>query len=246
MGNHRVLVIGESCLDIFTYVSAERLAPDLPIPILNIIEETTNPGMAGNVARNLEALGLEVTLETNPNWSTVIKNRFMDRRTNHAFVRIDKNDAIMPTGELPNLSFFDAVVVSDYDKGFLSSELIEKICSSHSLVFLDTKKVLDTFAEKAALIKLNEFEFRKSEANLTEALRGRLIVTLGNKGAEYQGEHFPVEPIQVGDSSGAGDAFLASLVNSILHGSPVTDAIVAANKTARAIVGERGVTVTHV
>ena len=45
----KILVIGESCLDEFVYCDAERLAPDLPIPILEIKEVRKNPGMAMNV-----------------------------------------------------------------------------------------------------------------------------------------------------------------------------------------------------
>ena len=47
----KVLVIGDSCLDTFVYCKVERLAPDLPIPVLEEIERTLNPGMAANVFR---------------------------------------------------------------------------------------------------------------------------------------------------------------------------------------------------
>ena len=35
----KILIIGESCKDIFVYCNANRLAPDLPIPVLSVIEK---------------------------------------------------------------------------------------------------------------------------------------------------------------------------------------------------------------
>ena len=45
----KVLVIGESCRDVFIYCDALRLCPDVPVPVLNIKNEVDNPGMAKNV-----------------------------------------------------------------------------------------------------------------------------------------------------------------------------------------------------
>lgn len=245
MGNHRVLVIGESCLDIFTYVNATRLAPDLPIPILNVDREVTNPGMAANVARNLVALNCDVTLLTNPNWETVTKNRFMDSRTNHAFVRIDRNDDIDPCIETPAIEGFDAVVISDYDKGFVSREMIQEISKNHRRTFLDSKKSLGDFALEVEAIKINEFEFEKSREYVLGNLFSKTVVTMGSKGATYLGNQFEVDPVQVGDSSGAGDAFFAQLVYSRLEGMDMENAISSANYAARKVVGQRGVAVIN-
>ena len=32
----RVLVVGESCKDVFVYCDAMRLAPDVPVPVLRL------------------------------------------------------------------------------------------------------------------------------------------------------------------------------------------------------------------
>ena len=54
----KILVIGDSCTDIFRYGKVERIAPEAPIPIIVPEHETSNPGMAGKVVAKLKALGL--------------------------------------------------------------------------------------------------------------------------------------------------------------------------------------------
>jgi bifunctional ADP-heptose synthase (sugar kinase/adenylyltransferase) len=84
----RVLIIGESCRDIFVYCDAKRLAPDVPVPILNVINQTENGGMAKNVQRNIENY-IECDIVTNFNWNEVTKTRFVHDKSNHMFFRVD-------------------------------------------------------------------------------------------------------------------------------------------------------------
>ncbi len=51
-----VTVIGEYCLDIFVYGDVNRLSPEAPVPVLQPIDTTQNPGMAGNVVENVLSL----------------------------------------------------------------------------------------------------------------------------------------------------------------------------------------------
>jgi D-beta-D-heptose 7-phosphate kinase/D-beta-D-heptose 1-phosphate adenosyltransferase len=53
----RVLCIGDVMLDHYVYGQVERVSPEAPIPILKVERETRMLGGAGNVLRNLEALG---------------------------------------------------------------------------------------------------------------------------------------------------------------------------------------------
>src|SRR6201996_6718301 len=52
-----VLVIGDVMLDRYTYGDVSRISAEAPVPILNIEREVALPGGAGNVVRNLTALG---------------------------------------------------------------------------------------------------------------------------------------------------------------------------------------------
>ena len=53
----RVACIGDAMLDRYVYGDVERVSPEAPIPVLRIANETATLGGAGNVARNLAALG---------------------------------------------------------------------------------------------------------------------------------------------------------------------------------------------
>jgi D-beta-D-heptose 7-phosphate kinase/D-beta-D-heptose 1-phosphate adenosyltransferase len=57
----RVLCIGDAMLDHYVYGTSERLSPEAPVPVLAIDSETYNLGGAGNVLRNLAALGAEMS-----------------------------------------------------------------------------------------------------------------------------------------------------------------------------------------
>ncbi|MBF0093804.1 MAG: D-glycero-beta-D-manno-heptose-7-phosphate kinase [Alphaproteobacteria bacterium] len=53
----RVLCVGDVMLDRFVYGDAERISPEAPIPVLRIVRKDTMLGGAGNVVRNMVALG---------------------------------------------------------------------------------------------------------------------------------------------------------------------------------------------
>ena len=41
-----ILVIGESCLDVFMYGECKRLCPEAPVPVFNPTHKVENGGMA--------------------------------------------------------------------------------------------------------------------------------------------------------------------------------------------------------
>ena len=53
----RVLIVGDVMLDHFHYGTVERISPEAPIPVLKLERQETMLGGAGNVVRNLLALG---------------------------------------------------------------------------------------------------------------------------------------------------------------------------------------------
>lgn len=53
----RVLVVGDVMLDRFIYGKTERMSPEAPVPVLAMAHEDCMAGGAGNVARNIAALG---------------------------------------------------------------------------------------------------------------------------------------------------------------------------------------------
>jgi bifunctional ADP-heptose synthase (sugar kinase/adenylyltransferase) len=118
----KILVIGDSCIDVFRYGKVNRLAPEAPVPVIVPQSETSNPGMAGNVVRNIEALGHKVDFITNEN--EIKKIRYVCSKYNHLLLRVDEGDKcnLIHPNVLENIKWdeYDAVVISDYCKGFLS------------------------------------------------------------------------------------------------------------------------------
>ena len=55
-----VLVVGDAMLDRYVYGAVRRISPEAPVPVLAVEREVAMPGGAGNVVRNLTALGAAV------------------------------------------------------------------------------------------------------------------------------------------------------------------------------------------
>ena len=53
----RVLVLGDVMLDRFLYGEVDRISPEAPVPVVRLRRSHAMPGGAGNVARNVSALG---------------------------------------------------------------------------------------------------------------------------------------------------------------------------------------------
>lgn len=55
--NVKILVIGDWILDEFVWGTVERISPEAPVPVVNVIRESFVPGGALNVANNIRTLG---------------------------------------------------------------------------------------------------------------------------------------------------------------------------------------------
>lgn len=55
-----ILVIGDLMLDEYLWGHIERISPEAPVPVLNLIRRESTLGGAGNVLRNLSSLGATV------------------------------------------------------------------------------------------------------------------------------------------------------------------------------------------
>lgn len=242
----RILIIGDSCMDRYTYCDVKRLSPEKPVPVLEIDHIEEMPGMAMNVYRNVCSMmpKRQVDIVTNKNWESVVKNRFVDQRSNHMFCRVDSPKFVEPLDVLSlKLDDYKHIIISDYDKGFIFSDDIDWICSNHGSVFLDTKKELDYWAADAKFIKINNFEAERSPI-FVEMFSNKIIQTLGGDGVMWDGEMFPVkDKVETLDVSGAGDTFMAALVVAYSQDRNVSRAIRYANRQASKVVSKRGTSV---
>jgi rfaE bifunctional protein kinase chain/domain len=58
----RILVVGDVMLDQYWMGEVKRISPEAPVPIVSVLETSERLGGAGNVARNITALGGECTM----------------------------------------------------------------------------------------------------------------------------------------------------------------------------------------
>jgi len=231
----KVLLIGDTCEDRYFYGDVKRLNPEAPVPILEYRRGVTSKGMAWNVRENLLSFGVEVYISTHP--EEIIKTRYIDEKSNQQIMRYDEEPEITPISfEFPDewKTTYDALVISDYDKGFITQEKLFELSNwFQGPVFIDTKK---TCIPGNAFIKINESEFKK----ITHFIPDNMIITKGGEGTEYQGKLYPAEKVNVFDVVGAGDTFLAALTYGYLKYGRVEEAIPLANKAAALAVSHRG------
>ena len=140
-----ITIIGELCLDIFIYGNVTRLCPEAPVPVLTDIYEEKNFGMAGNVVQNLLSYNPSLKIETIHQKNPIKKVRYIDDKTNHMFLRVDDGenevDTLILTPEMvQTITESDLVIVSDYNKGFLTEKTLIEVGKSSKLSIIDTKK----------------------------------------------------------------------------------------------------------
>jgi len=205
-----ILLLGDSCLDVYQYGHVYRLSPEAPVPVFVPTHEEKRPGMAANVQTNLQALGLDVSFITG---QESVKTRLIDSRSKQQIVRIDqdiKNDPLEFVTEIPQV--YHAIVISDYNKGLVTYELIEELRKEFpGPIFVDTKKQ-DLKRFEGCIVKINEVEYKARHSDCTD-----IIVTLGKEGALHNFVMYPAPEIDVTDVCGAGDTFLAALVYEYLN-----------------------------
>ena len=256
-----VLVIGDSCEDVFIYGDIERISPEAPVPVFKPTHEELNDGMAKNVSNNVEALDMFIHTVTNKN--SIIKKRYVDNRSGQMVLRVDEHDycdridksllsgLVKNKFKRPPFGFdsqkednYNAIIVSDYCKGFLEEEDIQYICENNKNVFIDTKKKLGEWIKDADFIKINELEYKKNHELLSDrGFKDKLIVTLGSNGCRYKGLKYPVKKVPVSDISGAGDTFIAGLVRGYLDTNSIYEAIKFAQKCANIVIQKNGVSI---
>lgn len=131
----RVAVVGDLMLDVYTHGTVDRLSPEAPIPILKQRSTKSELGGAGNVVRNVVALGAEchvlgvigddeignalrfrlnetvgnrTGLALVPDLTTIIKHRFVANGT-HQLLRVDSEGLRIGLGNSRALRYLDDV-----------------------------------------------------------------------------------------------------------------------------------------
>jgi len=247
----KILVIGELGTDRFVYGDINRLCPEAPVPVLNPTEVVENNGMAGNVVDNVKALlnneNCEVLF-----WhqhEKIIKTRYVHKKTNHMIMRFDEGESkplerlgMLSSQQRKTIQESDIVIISDYNKGYLTIDDITFISTLAKLSIIDTKKIIPPHKLKdISFIKMNEVEWRKN-IGIEDELKGKVLITLGERGVQYNGVNYPSpKPQDTIDVSGAGDTFTASFILKYFLTKNISESIKFANEVCADVVNKKGV-----
>ncbi len=165
-----------------------------------------------------------------------------------------------------NLLKIDVLILSDYNKGFLSEALCQKIISlckdQNIIVVSDPKPMNGLFFKDADFITpnwkeaqelINKNNLSPSAKNVTEIaklitkkFKTSVVITLGEGGlfflSKEKKESFflPTEAKEVFDVSGAGDTIVAIFSLGLACSLSIKDSLKLANKAAGAVVAKRG------
>lgn len=195
---------------------------------------------------------LKTKEEKKPHERELIKTRIVNADSAKQIVRLDNREKFSDADlqryknkcYYYNFVEFDAVVVSDYNKGLIQQSMIERLEKLDIPIFVDTKKSDLAIWKKIknCYVKINSKEYENS-INASEL--DNLIVTEGDKGCSYYkrgllDSFYKTDAAQAADVVGAGDVYLAGFVVALLERRPIPDCLKFANKAATLSVGKFG------
>ncbi len=284
----KIAVVGDVILDKYTFGKVERISPEAPIPVLRAEKSSYLPGGAGNVAANLAKLGARVELFgvcgsdrnkkilenelkkfkilprliTDRNRPTILKERII--ASSQQLLRVDYENS-SKIGKAVIDSFkrkfnsYDLVVVSDYAKGFITSQLVGFIkgsCrKSKTKIIVDPKPVNKSLYKGCFLLSPNSKEcmamanYYKDDVKAAQLLAKELnvivLLTRGSKGIAVVDSHGLVKKIatiakEVVDVTGAGDTVIATFSYFYSQGYSVEKSAELANKAGGIAVSKLG------
>lgn len=251
----KVLVVGDTILDIYCYGSVERISPEAPVPVFDFEKEECVLGGATNVAANIRSLMRDSDVKIDyfgfyslkildllsskdikcigvpVNFDEILtKRRFVSSNTqllrvdNHKkYSKIDHLAVNALTFDLLDLSQYDIIVVSDYDKNTLELKHFDILAEATDIPkIIDLKRIrpdMMSFANKNCILKCNLKEYDLNPH--ISFLGAKVVVTTGENGYWFPqtDERFPRSKIdgEVVDVVGAGDVFLAGMAVNFLE-----------------------------
>lgn len=235
----KILLLGDSCYDYYHYGKVERISPEAPVPIFDHLYTQKKLGMMSNVLENFRALGVH------PDYQTHFfenKNRYIDQKTKQQLLRVDQkiDEEGVPhiIHEFNDYTDYNVVVISDYNKGFVSYDDIRRIRKEFDgPIFIDTKKT-DLGSIGDCFVKINHIEKRNL---ISEPSLENMIVTFGGEHVTWGNRLYYPPKVEAYDVCGAGDTFLAALVFEYIRKNDMEQAILFAMKAASITVQKIGV-----
>ena len=148
----------------------------------------------------------------------------------------------------------EIILISDYEKGTISKELMEKIKELNIPIIVDPKFNHKDFYKNVFLITPNIIEAKTlsgvdddllgAEA-LREELNCNILLTRSEKGISFFGLNnrkfdFPTSAKKVFDVTGAGDTVIATFTHFFAKGLDIKESVNLANKAAGIAVAYPG------
>ena len=237
------------------------------VTLMGVAGSDHNYGMLTNL---LTTKKIDNRIIVEPYRKTTTKMRVLNHH--QQICRIDSEDkhditpythqAILRTinSELKN---YDAVILSDYDKGCLTSDLVKKIVEFSRLrsvpVFVDPKPdkapkycgVTAMTPNRGEIEGIIQTMKVKDISELVTVFGCDILVTKGEYGMTlYDTDgaviNIPTFAKEVYDVSGAGDTVIAAYALSIVSGASKKNAAIIANQAAGIVVGKLGTATTTV
>lgn len=277
----KIDVIGDVMLDIYNFGEVKRVSPEGPHLVFNDTVTKYELGGAGHIVRLLKNFGLEPTLhaaigfdeaggtvksilnehEIHANLKqqnkTTVKSRFI--ANGQTVLRVDVDGYCDSEFSVSNTA--DICLVSDYNKGTISRNLLKQLIGSHKKVYVDVKQSDPSFYAGSYLIKPNqrEFdnfivqgscEFEKIEYIMDNYQIENIWITRSERGSTlyYRAkssilrEDFEVKRAEVRDVTGAGDVMIASLVYAQAEGFSLIESCKFAHLAAAQAISKIGTT----
>jgi len=281
--NSKILVLGDLMLDRYLEGDVSRISPEAPVLIVKIEKEFSELGGAGNVASNIVSLGGEVFLfgfigrdeagnllkeilekRSIPSYleesgSTIEKTRMIGR--GQQLLRFDKEDIsdkilseVARKKILEKADWADKIIISDYAKGAITSDLMNLLSNHKKKIIVDPKPKNKSLYKGVLLTKLNEKEsaemsgeedILKSGNDIRAELGCNILITRGEKGMTFFSEtgniaNTPTYVREVYDVTGAGDTTIATISLALAAGASFEEAIMIANHAAGIAVEKKG------
>lgn len=245
----RILVVGDGMRDVYVHGTLEDKSQD-GCRKFTETERRIVPGGAANVVRSLENWSVEVIYFSRIR--VPVKTRFMvDHKcifrhdcekddTDSEIVRYDSMNALASAS--PKIY---AVILSDYDKGTLTSEFIRdvaSVCKDQGIPCVaDAKREPDTY--HGCILKCNsEYQIKHPQELHGFLSKHWLVVTYGemnpilwdNSSPVGLGYNLPRVPCL--NHVGAGDCFTAHLALGLAYGFDLKEAVALAHSAGRVYV----------
>ncbi len=284
----KIAVLGDLILDRYLFGSVERISPEAPVPVIKVEREEFRPGGAANVAQNIsslqasslligicgeDAFGKELERLTGgekfflrkKGQATILKTRIMASR--QQLLRIDRDYQLTADQKdlleiISALKKFqpDAIVISDYAKGFVTGDLMLALlnyCRENKIdLFVDPKAPNYPLYRGVSALTPNRKETKEMLAkynDLEHALKKIIkkyqtkyaVITLGEEGIcgkqiGHRSYLLPAFSREVFDVTGAGDTVIAVFALALTVSGSLREALFLANLAASLVVGKVG------